>query len=116
VDVQLSLRSAYADDDLIALAEWLRAERELQGHVRQLRAPVAEGHLGGAFELISVAIGSGGVGSVLAGALTTWLQNRPKTTIKITRGDLSIEVDTGRAKDLPALVEKLLESDGDRTG
>jgi Effector Associated Constant Component 1 len=113
MDVQLSVRSANAEDDLIALAEWLRYERELQGGVCQLRRPVVEGQLGGAFEMISVAIGSGGIGSVLAGALTTWLQNRPRTTIKITRADVSVEIDASRIKDIAALVGKLLENADD---
>lgn len=111
MDVQLSIRSAHASDDLISLANRLRAERRLQGSVRQQRAPIAEGNLGGAFELISVAIGSGRVATALAGTLATWLQNRPRTTVKITRGDLSVEVDSGKIKDINELIEKILEGD-----
>ncbi|WP_409495706.1 effector-associated constant component EACC1 [Amycolatopsis sp. cmx-11-12] len=116
MSVQLSVRSANTEDDLVALAEWLREERELQGRIRQLRRPIAEGELGGAFEMIAVAIGSGGMGSVLAGSLTTWLQNRPKTSIKITRGDLSIEIDSGKVKDLPLVIEKLIDGTDGATG
>ncbi|CAM3962101.1 hypothetical protein KIPE111705_33575 [Kibdelosporangium persicum] len=110
MDVQLTVRSANADNDLASLAEWLRNERVLRGGVRQMRRPITEGQLGGAFEIISVAVGAGGLGTVLAGALTTWLQNRPRTKIKISRGDLSVEIEAGKLKDAPALVEKLLES------
>lgn len=80
MSVQLSVRSANAEDDMIASAKWLRNERELP-----------------------------------AGALTTWLQNRPRTTIKITRGDVSIEIDATRIEDLPAPVEKLVDRTDDAT-
>lgn len=108
--VELMVRSANAEDDLVALAAWLREERELTGLVQQHRGQAGSTQLGGAWELITVAVGSGGLGSVLAGALTTWLQHRPKTTVKITRGDTAIEVEAGRVKDLPALLDKLMGS------
>ncbi len=107
--VQLSVRSANTDADLVDLAEWLRNEREFRGCVRQVRGTIAEGELGGAFETISLGIASGGMGSVLAGSLTAWLQNRPRTTVKITRGDVTVEIDAGRVKDLDALVEKIFD-------
>ncbi|MEV7548448.1 hypothetical protein AB0N89_02335 [Amycolatopsis sp. NPDC089917] len=64
--VQLSVRSANTDDDLVAL--------------QQVRAAVAEGEPGGAFETISAGADSGGVG---------------------------IEIDASRIKDIDALVKRI---------
>lgn len=106
--IELTVHSADAESDLIALAQRLRGERELAGLVWQQRTPIVDNQLGGAWDTITVAMGSGGVGSVLAGALTTWLQHRTKTTVKLTRGDLSVEIHTGRIKDATALVDRLM--------
>lgn len=96
-------------DDLISLSQWLRRERELAGSVTQVRHHPAEEELGGAIDAISVALGSGGAISAFVATLRVWLQNRPKTKIKIARGKYIIEVDTGRVKDLSSLLAQLNE-------
>ncbi|MFC9250063.1 MULTISPECIES: effector-associated constant component EACC1 [Amycolatopsis] len=106
--IELTVDSVNAEDDLVSLAHWLQVERDLVGRVNLVRGAIREYQLGGAFELITVALGSGGIGSVLASSVTSWLQNRPKTTIKITRDGTSIEIDANSLKRVPELVEKLL--------
>ncbi|MFE9580128.1 hypothetical protein ACFYO1_27340 [Nocardia sp. NPDC006044] len=109
MDLQLRVQSVDPDGDLVSLAGWLRDERELTAPVRLCASPIGDGRLGGAFELISIAVGSGGLCTVLASSLSTWLQHRPRTIVKIGRGDLSIEVDSGHVKDLSELIGKLAE-------
>lgn len=59
-----------------ALGDWLRAEPELCGRVGRVVSPPAAGSLGGLGEVLVVAVGSGGVASVLASALVSWVRRR----------------------------------------
>jgi len=61
--------------------------------------------------VVTVAVGSGGVASVLAGSLSTWLSRRRReTTVKVTFPDgRSVEV-TNQGPDEPeALLRAVLE-------
>jgi Effector Associated Constant Component 1 len=69
--------------ELAALGEWLGGEDELRGRVRTVHGPVGETELGAIAELLTVALGAGGAGTVLASSLKTWLVTR-RTTAKIT--------------------------------
>ncbi len=59
--------------ELAALSEWLRDENELRGRVRTVHSPIGDTELGSVTELLTVALGAGGVGTVLASSLKTWL-------------------------------------------
>ncbi|QKW49511.1 effector-associated constant component EACC1 [Streptomyces buecherae] len=113
-DAQLSLESPRPLDDSLELAEWLRHERGLQGHVRLTQAAPAVGELGAGPDLLTVALGSGGIGTVLAGSLATWLQSRrtpTKVRITLTRADRTLEIETGDANEAETLIARFL-SDG----
>ena len=71
------------DEDLVALGEWLQGEDELRGRIRTVYGAIGETDLGPAVELLTVALGTGGAGTVLASSLKTWLMTR-RTTAKIT--------------------------------
>ena len=45
--------------ELPALQKWLSGERSLAGRVRAVRRPPREGELGGAFDMLAVALESG---------------------------------------------------------
>lgn len=63
-------------DGLYALFTWLQRDEDLRGRIRTMsRRPVPD-EMGSVVEILSVALGSGGAGAVLAGSLTTWLQTR----------------------------------------
>ncbi|MER5454769.1 MULTISPECIES: hypothetical protein [unclassified Micromonospora] len=62
--------------ELHSLFGWLQRTDELRGRVRTLSRQPGPDEMGGAMEIISVALGSGGAAAVLAGALNTWLQSR----------------------------------------
>jgi len=70
-------------EDLAALGEWLQDEDELRGRIRAVRGGIGETELGPITEVLVVALGAGGAGTVLASSLRTWLVTR-RTTAKIT--------------------------------
>lgn len=57
-----------------ALWDWLHDEPELRGGIAWEKPPPDPTHLGGAMEVLTVALGSGGAGVALAKSLVTWLQ------------------------------------------
>ncbi|GIJ32805.1 effector-associated constant component EACC1 [Micromonospora sediminimaris] len=62
--------------DVYSLFSWLQRTDELRGRVQTLPRQPGPHEMGGAVEIISVALSSGGAAAVLAGALNTWLQSR----------------------------------------
>lgn len=48
-----------------------------------MQADVQPGQMGGALDALAVAVGSGGMGAVLAGALSTWITHR-RSDVKLT--------------------------------
>ncbi|WP_308169806.1 effector-associated constant component EACC1 [Acrocarpospora catenulata] len=106
------------DDEVAELAdlqEWLRGERALIGRVRSVSRPPAENELGGALDVLVVALGTGGAGVALARSLTAWLQTRRvNVAITVTSPSGSVKVDAQRIKDeavLPMLQEVLRAGD-----
>jgi Effector Associated Constant Component 1 len=63
-------------DDLRALAAFLSDERELRGRVDVVNELPPPGTLGGAADVLVIAVESGGALTVLAGAVTAWVQTR----------------------------------------
>ena len=111
---ELRIRLSERDpDQLRSLLDWLRHEEALRGRVRAENAPAAGTEMAaGLLDALVVAAGSGGVGAVLAGALSTWLSHRRSDVeIRITAEDgSSLEV-KGKRVDQSALiadVERLL--------
>jgi Effector Associated Constant Component 1 len=82
VDVLLSLDDADRDD-LTSLLRWLNDEDSLRGTIELTPRHTPDGRLGVPVELLTVALGGGGAGSVLASSLKTWLQNH-RTSVKLT--------------------------------
>ena len=92
--------------ELAALSEFLKAQRHLKGRVRLQASGPVDGQLGSAFDVLAVAVGSGGAGVALADALKTWFSTRrtgPKIEIRITKPDgtettIILSADTGPAE------------------
>jgi hypothetical protein len=102
-------------DELRSLLGWLRHEDALRGRV-QLEPVLKQtgGQMGGWLEVLTVSLGSGGVGVVLAASLSTYLTHRRSdVTLKITgRDGTEIEFSAQRVRDVPQLlnrVERLLD-------
>lgn len=102
------------DGELAALYEWLRGEDKLRGRIRAVRGPVGETELGPAVELLTVALGAGGAGTVLASSLKTWLLTR-RTAAKIVveSAGRSVTVDVQNAGDVAPLLEQILAASDD---
>jgi Effector Associated Constant Component 1 len=98
-------------DELRELLRWLGDEQELRGRARLVHAPVGESDLGGVVDAVSVAVGAGGAGTVLASALITWLQTR-RTAVRllVRRGDHTVVLDLQTSETVLPLLERLLES------
>jgi hypothetical protein len=102
-------------DDLRGLYGWLLDESELRGAVRLVQAPAAENELGGVADAVSVALGTGGAGTVLASALVTWIRTRRSAVrLVIERGGEKVQLDLETAEQVLPLIERLLESDDER--
>ncbi|WP_219518201.1 effector-associated constant component EACC1 [Nonomuraea ceibae] len=99
--------------ELVSLTRWLRSQRPLQGRIDPVGRPPGREELGGAVELLSIAVGSGGAGMVLARALTTWLTNRhADVSITLTTPERTVTVEAKRVGDaLPLLQEVLDQAD-----
>jgi hypothetical protein len=113
--VELEIRTVGqgGQEDLAALNQWLASQRGLTGRVRLKQSTPGEQDLGGgAFELLTVALGSGGTMSVLAGAFSAWLSSRRNpSTIRISipgGGEIEVPPDVDEAK-LERLIRMLRE-------
>ena len=113
MDAQISMMGGSADE-LAALGEWLNHEDELRGRVHAAHPPIGETELGSVTELLTVALGSGGAGTVLATSLKTWLLTR-KTTAKITVkcAGRSVSLDLQTVDEVAPLLEQILNSGND---
>jgi Effector Associated Constant Component 1 len=97
--------------ELAALLEWLRGERGLAGAVREVRLPPGPGELGGAVEVLAVALGAGGAAGTLARSLFGWLRTRrPSLKVTVTRGARTITVEASQVRDddVRSLLQEIL--------
>jgi Effector Associated Constant Component 1 len=97
--------------DLTELFAWLRREDELRGKVRLESRPLRPDEMGTLPELIAIAIGSGGVASVLASSLSTWLAHRRSDiTLKVTGQDgRTVELTAQRVAEADKLLRQVLQ-------
>jgi hypothetical protein len=111
VPVEAEIQISQGDNvtEFAGLREWLHGERALSGLVRAPRRQPGETELGAAFDLLTVALGSGGVGVVLAKSLVTWLQTRrPTIAITVTTAKGSVTVTGPELRD-SAVMQLLIE-------
>ena len=113
MNVQIRIAGG-TDEELAALSEWLQGEDELRGRVRLVRRPIGETELGSVVELLSVALGTGGAGTVLVSSLKIWLVTR-MTTAKITveSAGRSVTLDIQSADEVVPLLEQILKAEDD---
>jgi hypothetical protein len=113
MDAQIRMAGG-ADGDLAALGEWLQGEEELRGRIRAVHGAIGETELGPVVELLTVVLGTGGAGTVLASSLKTWLLTR-RTTAKIIvkSAGRSITLDVQNAGEVAPLLEQILKAGDD---
>ncbi|MEU8545691.1 hypothetical protein AB0C81_01570 [Streptomyces roseoverticillatus] len=113
MNVQLQLVDGDSAD-LTKLWQWLNAERELRGHVHKSPAPIDRTQLGGLTDLLTVAVGAGGAGTVLASSLITWIRNqRTRAKVTITANGRRVTFDITTAQDISPLLHRLLDPGAD---
>jgi hypothetical protein len=120
-DTQAEIEIASGDSvaEFVSLLDWLRGERALAGAVRAVPRQPAQTELGAAFELLAVALGSGGAGATLAKSLITWLQTRrPSVKITVTSpsGSVTLEARQVRDGDVMPLLHEVLGIRDERPG
>jgi len=105
---QLTIQTNGSADDLFQLLEWFNDDDELRGRVRLPPSQVRSGQMGDLYDVLVVAVGTGGIASALATSLTTWFTVRRSdiaVTLKID-GHTEITVDAKRIK-TPEITEAL---------
>jgi len=103
--LELSVESGDPGRDLEDLAEWLSAEPELRGLIRDGDARPGDGRLGPVTDFLVAAVGSGGAISVLVTALQSYLASRSGgLTITLTGPDGTITIDARRSQDTSAII------------
>ncbi|MEV0251861.1 hypothetical protein AB0H76_35100 [Nocardia sp. NPDC050712] len=104
-------------DHLVALNEWLNAEDQLRGRIRPVSQPIQENELGTVADALTVALATGGAGSVLASSLITWLKTR-QTSAKVTvkSGRRSVTLDIQTIEDVEPLLRQLLLGEASGSG
>jgi hypothetical protein len=112
------IRLLPSDDisEFAALYGWLRTERALIGSVTAIRSAPADNELGGVYDLLAVALGSGGAGVALARSLTAWLQTRRShiaLTVSSPAGSATLNVDLAKSGDVLPVLQEIMKAHDD---
>lgn len=84
MELRVRLPEESDEKGLLGLRTWLLRDRHLRGRVTLVAAEERDGHLGGVWEAVAVALGSGGAVAVFLQTFSEWLKRRrPDTTIEI---------------------------------
>ncbi|MFJ6542030.1 hypothetical protein ACIQMP_15440 [Streptomyces sp. NPDC091385] len=101
---------------LRGLASWLRQESELRGAVA-LSGDLGSEDLGPGYELLTVALGSGGAITVLTASLKTWLSQPRRSDVRVkidVPNGRTVEIDAKRVhtSEVDDLIRSAFESEG----
>jgi hypothetical protein len=106
-ELQLTIQGSDVET-LLALRDWLAAEDVMRGRLQFRRRPVAAGQMGGALDMLVVALGSGGAGAVLAESLSTWLsQRRTDVIVTVSSRGRELTLDVKRARDPQTVIREM---------
>lgn len=99
-------------NELPALLDWFRHDDQLRGRVVPASTDTGIDWMGDIYDVLTVAVGTGGMASALASSLTAWLIHRHsdiKLTLRRSRdGDTTIELDATRVRS-PEMLRELRE-------
>lgn len=92
-----------AADELRSLLDWLDNEDELRGRARLVATPPQPGQMGAGIESLLVALAPGGLVTVFAAVVTTWIRSRSgSVSIELSRPDgLKLRFEAKNARALP---------------
>ena len=113
MEVRISFVGVDRTAGVESLSDWFRGEPELAGRLHVTGPIPGEGELGSLADVLVVAVGSGGMLSVLATSLKAWLAQprRSDVRIRVQRdGGQMVEIDASRvdSKHVDALVRQAL--------
>lgn len=110
----LLVESDDSGERLAELSDWLGQEAMLRGLVKGNTTP-GPGELGSMTNALVVAVGSGGVLSVLAASLKAYLALPRRSDVRIKVGGRpdgrTVEIDAKRVRDVEALLREALGKD-----
>jgi hypothetical protein len=115
VDVQVKVSGGDEVEEFASLWQWLASERALAGAIRAIRRAPGEAELGGAFDVLAVALGSGGTGVALANSLTTWLRTRRShisVTVATEAGTVTVDARNASPSQILPLLQQVLLGPG----
>ena len=109
MDVQLVVVGE--DDHTRDLFDWLLADNDLRGRVEREQASPRAGEMGAVSDVLTVALGSGGVATALVTSLRVWLtQRHSDVKVEIRSADgRSIVVDASRVNEVDAILREALD-------
>ena len=99
--------------ELNSLYTWLQRDDEFRGRVEAVPNRSKPGEMGGVTEMLTVAVGSGGAGAVLAGTLSAWVSSRrAKISVELAIDDTTrrVEIDAANAKTAVQLLRTAIET------
>lgn len=101
-----------SDDQLRSLARWLREEDLLCGRIKLVDKVAQPGQMGGELAALAVAIGSGGMASVVIKSVFDWMKHKrdsAKISLTIRRADdePGLEITCGSPDDLRAALDNV---------
>jgi len=102
-------------DELAGLRDWLVNERELRGHLRDVRSAPAEGEMGAVVDALAVAVGSGGALTVLANALVNLAKQPRRVRLRVTAvapdgRQLGLDIENMRPDDVAEVLRSALHT------
>ncbi|MFD9869280.1 hypothetical protein [Nocardia sp. NPDC059228] len=94
---------AGSEDELRSLADWLREDESLAGHLRSritASEPAQSGHMGTGFDVLQLALGSSLSTAALVISVLQWqLSRRRASVLVLSRGDVRVELTADAARD-----------------
>ncbi len=115
--LRLSVDSADPAEGLRELSEWLGRESDLRGLITPVSAGPGPGELGVLADALVVAVGSGGLLSVLASSLKTFLALPRRGDLRIVvsaPGERIVEIDAKHVRDVESLIRDALGDTDER--
>ncbi|GEM29547.1 hypothetical protein NN3_05540 [Nocardia neocaledoniensis NBRC 108232] len=105
---QLTIHTTGGADELLQLLDWFRHDDVLRGRVSTPPTRIRDAQMGDLYDVLMVALGTGGLAPALTRSLTTWLTHRRSdVTVTVTRNSdgTSVTLDGNRIKSPEVLRE-----------